>query len=78
MKKKNRKDNGDDFDDDDLDEEEEAPSGKREKIEISIPGKKSFSARLPTDMDKPDWEMVKTMLEAYVQRLTKAGGGDDS
>ena len=64
-KKKNRKDNGDDFDDDDMGEEEETPSGKREKIEISIPGKKSFSVRLPANMDKEDWEMVKSMLDGF-------------
>lgn len=74
-KKKTRKDSGEDLDDEDSDdEEEEATSGKREKIEISIPGKKSFSVRLPTDMDKEDWEMVKSMLEAYVKRLTNVGG----
>lgn len=73
-KKKFQKHNDDDIDDD-FDDEEEATSGKREKIEISIPGKKSFSARLPTDMDKEDWEMVKSMLEAYVKRLTNMGGG---
>lgn len=76
-KKKPRNDNGDDFDDDDLDEEEKGSSAKREKIEISIPGKKGFSVRLPADLDKEDWEMVKSMLETYVKRLTNVGGGDD-
>lgn len=72
-KKKSQKYNDNDLDDD-LDEEEETLETKRAKIEIDIPGKKSVSVRLPVDMDEEDWEMVKTMLEAYVKRLTKVGG----
>lgn len=73
IKKKNQTDY-DDLDDD-LEEEEENSGAKRVKINIGIPGKKSVSVRLPVDMDEDDWEMVKTMLEAYVRRLTKAGEG---
>lgn len=72
-KKKTQKENHDDLDDD-LEEEDEAPGAKRVKVNIDIPGKKSVSIYLPADMDNEDWSMVKTMLEAYVKRLTNVGG----
>ena len=41
------------------------------KFRIPIPGKRGVVIAVPTDIDEADWTMVKAMLDAYVQRLTK-------
>ncbi len=44
------------------------------KFKIAVPGKSDVVIHLPEDIDQNDWEMVKTMLDAYVKRLTNFGG----
>ena len=41
------------------------------RFRIPIPGKREVVITVPTDIDAEDWAMVKIMLDAYVQRLTK-------
>lgn len=43
---------------------------------IPVPGKTDVVIFLPDNIDQHDWEMVKTMLDAYVGRLAKAEGGE--
>ena len=36
---------------------------------IPIPGKKPARIQIPKDLNDHDWQMLKTMLEAYIERL---------
>jgi hypothetical protein len=64
-------------------EEEEAEesftpdsSGETQRFQIPIPGKPSAIFVIPKDLEHEDWEMLKTMLNAYIARLQKQQGGD--
>ena len=60
--------------DDDLPDDDGSNGSKRAKFNIAIPGKKPATIYIPSDIDEDDWEMVKIMLDAYVNRLTSNTG----
>lgn len=69
--KRTLKKKGEEFEDDDalVEEDEVAPDVQR--FQIPIPGKPSAVFTIPTDLEDDDWEMLKTMLDAYIARMRK-------
>jgi hypothetical protein len=57
--------------DDELPEED---LGEVQRFQIPIPGKPSAIFIIPKDLGQEDWEMLKTMLNAYIARLQKQQG----
>jgi hypothetical protein len=47
-----------------------------QRFQIPIPGKPSAIFIIPKDLEQEDWDMLKTMLNAYIARLQKQTGGD--
>jgi len=45
-----------------------------QRFQIPIPGKRSAVFTIPRDLEHEDWEMLKTMLNAYIARLQKQQG----
>lgn len=45
-----------------------------QRFQIPIPGKPSAIFIVPKDLGQEDWEMLKTMLNAYIARLQKQQG----
>lgn len=69
-KKGKRKD--DDYEEEEEEEEEEvADNPSTQRFQIPIPGKKSAVFIIPSDLEQEDWEMLKTVLDAYIARLLK-------
>lgn len=56
---------------DDYEEEEDEASLEVQKFQIPIPGKPSAVFSIPADLEDDDWEMLKTMLDAYITRMRK-------
>ncbi|HWA12573.1 MAG TPA: DUF5343 domain-containing protein [Burkholderiales bacterium] len=54
-----------------LDEEEEEVPDDVMRFQIPIPGKPSAVFTIPKDLEDDDWEMLKTMLDAYIARMRK-------
>jgi len=50
-------------------------ANKYESFEIPIPGKDSAIIRVPKGLEGDDWEMLKTMIDAYISRLKKTQSG---
>jgi len=70
-KKQDQKTSHNDVDgDDDNGYEEKYDPASTARFEIPIPDKDAAIILLPRDIEGQDWEMVKTMLDAYVKRLT--------
>lgn len=70
VKKKKSKKNPPPKPEDFLDELPEIDNTSLARFHIPIPDKKGATIFLPNDLDHNDWDMVKTMLDAYVTRLT--------
>ena len=55
----------------------DTPAGKKvtplepgiEEFIIPIPGGQSAVIRVPKGLEAEDWQMVKTMLDSYIQRM---------
>jgi len=62
-----RKDEG--YEEEEEEEIEHDPSTQR--FQIPIPGKQSAVFIIPNDLEQEDWEMLKTVLDAYIARLLK-------
>lgn len=52
---------------------EQPPEGTR-RITFSVPDKADAVLWLPENFDRADWEMLKSLLEAYVGRMLKREG----
>ncbi|MCW5603927.1 MAG: DUF5343 domain-containing protein [Burkholderiales bacterium] len=53
------------------DDEDDAANDDVQKFQIPIPGKPSAVFTIPKDLEDDDWEMLKTMLDAYIARMRK-------
>jgi hypothetical protein len=51
--------------------EQKIDETKLERFSVPIPGKESATITFPKDLDKEDWLMLKSFMEAYVKRLKK-------
>ena len=65
-----KKVDADDYEDGIDDDEDESDEGVL-KFQIPIPGKPSAVFTIPKDLEDEDWEMLKTMLDAYIARMRK-------
>jgi Family of unknown function (DUF5343) len=62
------------YPDESVDEEEEQDEdldGETQKFQIPIPGKPSAIFIIPKDLSQDEWNMLKTMLDAYIALLQK-------
>jgi len=66
--KKTVKKKEDELPDDDY-EDDDTPG--TERFQIPIPGKQSALFIIPSDLEQDDWNMLKTVLDAYIGRLLK-------
>lgn len=52
-------------------EYEESDTPEVQRFQIPIPNKRSAIFIIPNDLEQEDWEMLKTVLEAYIARFLK-------
>jgi hypothetical protein len=57
---------------DDLPLDPLVPHDEMAKFVLPIPGKHNATIMLPVDLTSEDWNMISTMMQAYVARLQKA------
>ena len=68
-KPRKKKPSGGEFDE--FDDLKNTTGSQVAKFQVHIPGHSDVKIILPADISDSDWEFVKTMLDAYVKRLTK-------
>ena len=72
-KAKNKKSKGEETVDEFDDIDNGASQSQVARFQVHIPGRSDAKIILPSDINDADWEFVKNMLDAYVERLTKEG-----